>query len=527
MIPAKSVANPSVKSFVTRAVSPTPSRRLSATDAATPAGLVSTRCDISSGVQNVEDDTVVYLFASIGDTNAHFCSTEAEGPGIAQAYTLSVDIQNINSVLGADYGHIGIGYNVIDDSNYDFVYFRPLGAMRRGGRCLQVGYVDSGIPSFEPQNDCHGGQVSSGTWFNVKIKVTQEAAGSTANIFKNDVLQTTVLRTHFSSRLAGNMIVYNGYNNEGYFKNFSIQTVCPDATPSPTAAPTYEPVTTISGYCRQASRGLASPGSPGNEGGEVDQLAKDACIAKCESIADCVAVEVMNSGHVHCEIWTEVPTGSDTIDATGECILMGGVVVPANFVSWCDDGDRGRPQVAGQCTPYEEQATVFAGYCRQSGRVSEMPEETRDGVDLVSFHAKRACIERCKIVSGCKAVEVLNGESSSHCELWTEVPSGSETKDGAGECILMGGVERPPGFEQWCMNLEQMRESAPGSMDYYVPRPSGSVEINGVHQGCIHQVVVQDQVHVQVACVSNDECPSSSCTNGLCDLAGEDGKDSR
>lgn len=39
-------------------------------------------------------------------------------------YTLTVDLFNVDGLLGVNSGHPGVMYNVIDENNFDFVFFR-------------------------------------------------------------------------------------------------------------------------------------------------------------------------------------------------------------------------------------------------------------------------------------------------------------------------------------------------------------------------------------------------------------------
>ena len=39
-------------------------------------------------------------------------------------YAMTVELMNVNSSKGVNYGHPGVMYNVIDEHNFDFMYLR-------------------------------------------------------------------------------------------------------------------------------------------------------------------------------------------------------------------------------------------------------------------------------------------------------------------------------------------------------------------------------------------------------------------
>ena len=55
----------------------------------------------------------------------HFCIVlpEEEIKG-GNRYTITVELMNVIGQDGVNFGHPGVMYNVIDKSNFDFVYFR-------------------------------------------------------------------------------------------------------------------------------------------------------------------------------------------------------------------------------------------------------------------------------------------------------------------------------------------------------------------------------------------------------------------
>ena len=42
----------------------------------------------------------------------------------SESYTLTVEIKNVYGPLGVNSGHPGVMYNVVDENNFDVVYFR-------------------------------------------------------------------------------------------------------------------------------------------------------------------------------------------------------------------------------------------------------------------------------------------------------------------------------------------------------------------------------------------------------------------
>ena len=42
----------------------------------------------------------------------------------SESYTLTVEIMNVNGRDGVNFGHPGVMYNVVDENNFDVVYFR-------------------------------------------------------------------------------------------------------------------------------------------------------------------------------------------------------------------------------------------------------------------------------------------------------------------------------------------------------------------------------------------------------------------
>ena len=43
---------------------------------------------------------------------------------VGDSYTMTVNLMNVISSGGVDYGHPGVMYNVVEENNFDVVYFR-------------------------------------------------------------------------------------------------------------------------------------------------------------------------------------------------------------------------------------------------------------------------------------------------------------------------------------------------------------------------------------------------------------------
>jgi len=74
-----------------------------------------------------DNDTYFY------EVNANHGSWPADGfcrviPKVeindGEPYTMTVEIKNVFGAGGVNYGHPGVMYNVIDENNFDVVYFR-------------------------------------------------------------------------------------------------------------------------------------------------------------------------------------------------------------------------------------------------------------------------------------------------------------------------------------------------------------------------------------------------------------------
>ena len=61
--------------------------------------------------------------ALTGDTKL-MCRVLAQPIDESQAYTVSAELLNQAGWQGINSGHLGLLFNVLDENNFDFVYFR-------------------------------------------------------------------------------------------------------------------------------------------------------------------------------------------------------------------------------------------------------------------------------------------------------------------------------------------------------------------------------------------------------------------
>nr|UCK81554.1 lectin 1C [Arenicola marina] len=130
-------------------------------------------------------------------------------------YVYTVELYNQASVHGIHSGHPGLAYNVIDVNNFDFVHFRS--HMVHNGRCVQHGYVTSGVYHGTTEDHCTGAPVRGGTWIKVKI----ESSRGRASLYVNDVHLSEV-DAHFPTRSQTGIIVPNGFGNVIRFRHSAL-----------------------------------------------------------------------------------------------------------------------------------------------------------------------------------------------------------------------------------------------------------------------------------------------------------------
>ena len=58
-------------------------------------------------------------------------------------YTIKVDLYNVIAWTGADYGHLGVMYNAVDEDNFDVFYFRLV-------TCTKISFSIIGIFIWRP-----------------------------------------------------------------------------------------------------------------------------------------------------------------------------------------------------------------------------------------------------------------------------------------------------------------------------------------------------------------------------------------
>ncbi|PFX15049.1 hypothetical protein AWC38_SpisGene20743 [Stylophora pistillata] len=130
------------------------------------------------------------------------------------SYIVRVQLMNVKSSLGVNVGHLGVMYNVADESNFDVAYFRP----HENNRCYQVGYVVNGRWMKVRASSCPNGPAGGLAWFTVRVMVN---SNKTTDIYLNNGLVTSVA-SYFGTVGRGGVLVANGYENIIRFRNFSL-----------------------------------------------------------------------------------------------------------------------------------------------------------------------------------------------------------------------------------------------------------------------------------------------------------------
>jgi len=125
-------------------------------------------------------------------------------------YEMSVDFRNINSQSSANSGQVGLMFNMVDDKNFDFVYFRI-----QSSDHFQTGYVEDNILTI---ND---NQKYSGVFYgkhNIKILVSK--AKDTQVLIDGEPMGT--FAAHYNTKNSGGVITCNGYSEVVNFVNFKL-----------------------------------------------------------------------------------------------------------------------------------------------------------------------------------------------------------------------------------------------------------------------------------------------------------------
>ncbi|XP_078379776.1 putative skeletal organic matrix protein 7 [Oculina patagonica] len=130
------------------------------------------------------------------------------------SYTMTVELMNVIGWSGVNSGHPGVVYNVIDENNFDYVYFRP----HSQAGCYQTGYMLNGQLAGRASSSCPNGSPSGGVWFTVRVEVRSDKS---VNIFLNND-PVTSLTAHFDTKGRGGVLACNGYKNIFQFKKFCV-----------------------------------------------------------------------------------------------------------------------------------------------------------------------------------------------------------------------------------------------------------------------------------------------------------------
>lgn len=132
----------------------------------------------------------------------------------SESYTLTVEIKNVVGAEGMNSGHPGVMYNVVDENNFDVVYFRP----HKQNMCFQLGYVSNGAWLGSVSSSCPNGSPSGGVWFTVRVEVSLDKS---VNIYLNNDLVTSPT-AKFNTKGRGGVLAANGYQNIILFRGFDI-----------------------------------------------------------------------------------------------------------------------------------------------------------------------------------------------------------------------------------------------------------------------------------------------------------------
>ena len=65
-----------------------------------------------------------YKMDALGSNKRLMCRTVAHPIDESQVYTVSAELLNQAGWQGVNGGHLGLLFNVVDENNFDFVYFR-------------------------------------------------------------------------------------------------------------------------------------------------------------------------------------------------------------------------------------------------------------------------------------------------------------------------------------------------------------------------------------------------------------------
>ncbi|XP_057313977.1 uncharacterized protein LOC130655260 [Hydractinia symbiolongicarpus] len=152
---------------------------------------------------------------------AGFCRALSKTALKRDNYAISVSLYNQALHSRNDHGLMGVMYNVLNEYNYDFVYFRP----KSYGGCYTTGYVQNSQLHWvnSKVGSCPGGPLKKNTWINITVNVRGHRVTVLADN-KHIVASTT----HFPPTARGGVLLSNGRQNVVAFRHFNIIPIKPD-----------------------------------------------------------------------------------------------------------------------------------------------------------------------------------------------------------------------------------------------------------------------------------------------------------
>ncbi|KAJ7391088.1 hypothetical protein OS493_020111 [Desmophyllum pertusum] len=155
-----------------------------------------------------------YEVNAVHDNPPVFCGVLPEKElNAGEPYTMTVELMNVIGSGRVNYGHPAVMYNVIDQNNFDFVFFRL-----HNRNCYQLGYVLNGNVFTTVTASCPNGNPSGGVWFTLRVEVSSDGS---VNIYLNNDLMTSPT-AHFNAKGRGGVLVLNGYENIIQFRKIHL-----------------------------------------------------------------------------------------------------------------------------------------------------------------------------------------------------------------------------------------------------------------------------------------------------------------
>ncbi|XP_066914842.1 uncharacterized skeletal organic matrix protein 7-like [Clytia hemisphaerica] len=129
----------------------------------------------------------------------------------AKLYIMKMKFKNIQAWQGINSGHIGLIFNMKDNSNYDFLY------ARLHSPTVQYGFVQNGTPTFVSNLNLSGNR-SGAIPHSFQIDVLKDKS---VKVYYDNALVGT-FTAKFSTLAAGGVLTWNHYNNIIEFGNFQL-----------------------------------------------------------------------------------------------------------------------------------------------------------------------------------------------------------------------------------------------------------------------------------------------------------------